>query len=283
MPRSNPPTVIQNWLRRRWYRLWIVITAGILVSFAATSLALVALRETAWTITTGAVSGLLCAFLFGFIQAAVSLVGVMRFSTPLRGTMGVLIPTLAVAVLGHLSISLDLQVIPMVLTYGISVRFDMTLAAVALAVAVHVLVRVIDQFSDFSFGTFDRVGAHISIRSLFILTLVTGLEFALLRFANAGMLFVPLIFFLSTTAVTMLILRVYFVGFSWQAGLLAIGMVLLAVFGWQFYRSFLRPETVLAWFVFVATVIAIARWLDRQGWRQVSVGKARSSQSRSAV
>ncbi len=524
-----------------------------LFSIGAVSLVLVGIPDTTWPITTGAVSGLLCAFLFGLIQAAVAMVGVMRISTPFRGTMAVLIPTIFVALLSYLPISLDLQVIPMVLTYGIGfaslvtalacrwhfgeeliargnrvlrsssptgeaglvvfmllfcwaqykhlggwyatnagpqvlgwamvlsistawgfialsrfgerrrayalaiptgvvalfglyvkfrmdgawlmpwngflafavmapvgwcvsqelaarllavcgwrwrpirksrdsgrqfsaaenrrgrirlaeqgwvciaqlflvavavctlsllakkllsspynlqwqyallsvsglslgvgwasmssiivlvahqrgtlvsecifaavvlfsltvittsklnynvfessgLRLDGVLIAVAVAIAIHLLVLVVDQISDVTHGNVDQFREHIGIRSLLVLTLVIGLEFALLRFANVNIVVIGSLTLLFASVVALLLFRVYFIGFSWQTAWVSMGLLLLVVFGWPYYQPYLGSELVIGFFVYAAALIAIARWLRRQGYRKVTISHAR--------
>ena len=154
-------------------------------------------------------------------------------------------------------------------------RLDGVLIAVAVAVAVHLLVLVVDQISDLTHGNVAQFREQIGIRSLLVLTLVLSLEFALLRVANVETVIVGSAALLFASAVVMLWFRVYFFGFSWRTALISMGLVLLAVVGWRYYRPFWGPQAAIFYFVFVATMIAIARWLRRQGYRKVAISHAR--------
>ena len=175
----------------------------------------------------------------------------------------------------HLSISIiSTPILSYSLYHETGAFISSVVIAVGVAIVMHLVVRVMDQVSSATFGTVQQQCERVSIGSLLLLTLVIGLWFASLRFADSTVVTFGFAVTLYAAIVAMISMRIYLLGPTWPSALAAIGMIALATGAGYYYRQYLSQGEVLIFCVYVATVIAVTRWLKRQGWQKVDLSRA---------
>lgn len=151
------------------------------------------------------------------------------------------------------------------------VQLAAILAAVSVAILMNLSVRVADQFDLFTFGTVQLQRQRVSIGELLVLTLIIGLLFASLRFSEINIVLISTGVMLCAAWATTLAMRIYFLAPTLPTVLSVIALLAIAVGAGYYYRQYLLRDQVLSFCVYASAVVAITRWLKRQGWQKVEL------------
>jgi hypothetical protein len=138
-------------------------------------------------------------------------------------------------------------------------------------IVIHVFVRMLDRFTSLTIGILPGKRKQVGINDLMMLTLLLGCGFAMLRYTEWSIVAFGTALFVSLSALTLLIFRIYFIGPNYRSVGISLALSVGAALLCLRYRDTLTRELVIGSFVFIAADIAIARWLARQGWRKMKL------------